>query len=65
MLREVGADVRWKWLVIPGSYSLAFYWGFVSFVAAVPVGLWLLIQAVRFDREATLRRALIVSIRKS
>jgi hypothetical protein len=55
LLREVGADARWKWLAIPGSYSFGLYWGFFSYIAAVPVALWLLVATVRFDRSPTIR----------
>lgn len=60
-LREIGADQRWKWFAIPAAYTLAFYWGFLSFVVAMPVGLWLMIETLRFDREPDLRRGLLVA----
>lgn len=55
LLREVGADARWKWLAIPASYSFALYWGFLSYVVALPVALWLLVVTVRFDRAPSIR----------
>ena len=61
LLRAAGADERWRWLAIPASYSNAFYWGFVSFIVAVPLALLLLIQTIRFDQEATLRRGGIIA----
>jgi hypothetical protein len=61
LLREAGADERWKWLAIPCSYSLAFYWGFLSFIVAIPISLLLLIHTVRFDRDPSLRRGMIVA----
>jgi len=61
LLREAGADERWKWLAIPCSYSLAFYWGFLSFIVAIPIALLLLIQTLRFDRDPSLRRGMIVA----
>lgn len=61
LLREVGADTRWRWLAIPGCYSLAFYWGFVSFMVAVPLGLLLLILTIRFDRDPTPRRGTLLA----
>jgi hypothetical protein len=61
LLREIGADERWKWLAIPGSYSLAFYWGFLSYIVAFPIALLLLIQTIRFDRSATLANGLLVA----
>ncbi|HEY7642930.1 MAG TPA: hypothetical protein VH814_24570 [Steroidobacteraceae bacterium] len=61
LLREAAADERWKWLAIPCSYSLAFYWGFLSFIVAIPIALLLLIHTIRFDRDPSLRRAMIVA----
>ena len=61
LLREAGADERWKWLAIPCSYSLAFYWGFLSFIVAIPISLLLLIHTVRFDRDPSVRRGTIVA----
>ncbi len=63
LLREVGADTRWRWLAIPGCYSVAFYWGFISYMVAVPIALLLLIYTVRFDRKPTpLRGALLAML---
>jgi hypothetical protein len=57
LIREVGADPRWRWLAIPGAYSFSFYWGFLSFLVAVPVALMLLRSAIRFDKMPDIRRA--------
>ncbi len=62
LLREVRADVRWRWLAIPGTYSLAFYWGFFSFMVAVPIAILLLILTVRFDREPTKSGAAFLAV---
>ncbi|HKQ15423.1 MAG TPA: hypothetical protein VJT80_18440 [Steroidobacteraceae bacterium] len=48
LLRTAGADERWKWLAIPCAFGFAFYWGFLSFIVAMPVGLLFLIQSIRF-----------------
>jgi len=61
LLRAAGADERWKWLAIPGSFSFAFYWGFLSFLVAVPFALLFLIQAIRFADAPTVRRGLGVA----
>lgn len=61
LLREAGADERWKWLAIPGSFGFAFYWGFFSFMVATPVALLFLIHAIRFARAPTLRTAPLVA----
>jgi hypothetical protein len=61
LLRAVGADDRWRWLAIPASYSYAFYWGFISFILAVPLALLLLIQTIRFDESPSVKRGLIIA----
>lgn len=62
LLREVGGDERLKWLSIPASYSVAFYWGFMVFVVAIPVALGFLLLTVRFERSATLRNAVGIAL---
>jgi hypothetical protein len=61
MLRAAGADERWKWLAIPGSYSFAFYWGFLSFIVAVPFALLFLIHTFRFARAPTLKGGVLTA----
>lgn len=58
LLRRMGSDERWKWLVIPASYSFAFYWGFLSFLVAIPVALLFLLQTVRYEEAPSVRGAL-------
>ena len=53
LLREVGADDRLKWAAVPASYSLPLYWGFLSYILAVPLALWLLVLVMRHDRRPT------------
>lgn len=62
LLRVAGADERWKWLAIPCSYGFAFYWGFLSFLVAVPFGLLFLIQGIKFSNAATLKRGVGVAV---
>jgi hypothetical protein len=61
LLRELGADPRLRWLAIPGAVSFAFYWGFLSFLCAVPVGMVLIWQAIRFERQPTFARAAMLA----
>ena len=58
LLRAAGADERWKWLAIPAGFSFAFYWGFLSFIVAVPFALQFLILTIRFCNSPSPRRAL-------
>lgn len=61
MLREAGADDRWKWLAIPCTYSFAFYWGFLSFLVAAPFALLFLIATIRYARAPRRRNALLIA----
>ncbi len=54
LLEALNGDPRWKWLIIPSTYSFAFYWGFFPFLAAVPLGLILILLTIRFSREPTI-----------
>jgi hypothetical protein len=62
LLRVAGADERWKWLAIPGSFSFCFYWGFLSFIVAAPVALLFLEQSIRYAREPITRRAVGIAL---
>ncbi|HKR36028.1 MAG TPA: hypothetical protein VJT10_14385, partial [Steroidobacteraceae bacterium] len=62
LLRVAGADERWKWLTIPGSFSFCFYWGFLSFIVAAPFALLFLEYSIRYAREPTARRAVGIAL---
>jgi hypothetical protein len=51
LLGAIGGVPSWRWLIIPSTYSFAFYWGTLPFAASVPLSLVLLILTVRWDRE--------------
>lgn len=61
LLRAAGADERWKWLAIPCAFGYAFYWGFLSFLVAVPLGLLFIVQAMRFSAAPSVRRGIWVA----
>lgn len=61
LLHAAGADERWKWLAIPTSFGFAFYWGFLSFIVAVPLALLFLIQTVHFVRTPSVGRGIGVA----
>lgn len=62
LLRIAGADERWKWLAIPGSFSFCFYWGFLSFIVAAPFALLFLEYSIRYARKPTARRAVGIAL---
>lgn len=55
--RAVGGDPRLDWLAPVGLFGYAWQWGFVTFLAAAPFGLWLLVLAVRQAAMPDRRRA--------
>lgn len=57
LLRNAGGDPELAWLAIPASFSFAFYWGFLSYLVAVPIGLLFVIAAVRYARRPGLPAA--------
>ena len=53
LLKEIGGDERLRWLAIPASYSVALYWGFLSYLVALPFALLLVVLAIRYARKPT------------
>lgn len=62
LFREMGADERWKWLVIPSCFGIAFFWGFLNFLVAIPFGLLFLILTVRYDRNASIKNSFLIAL---
>lgn len=61
LLKEVGANVQWRWLVIPACMGFSFYWGFLNFIVAVPIGLYFLVLSARFSRTLKLKYFVLIS----
>jgi hypothetical protein len=59
--RLVGGDPRWDWLLVPGLFGMTFTWGFFSFFASIPFGLFALERWIIYLRAPSPRNALIVS----
>ncbi len=51
LIGAIGGASGWRWLVIPSTYSFAFYWGVFPYVTAVPLGLVLLLLTVRLHQK--------------
>jgi hypothetical protein len=62
LLREVGGYEPWKWFTIPCGYSVAFYWGFLPYMVAVPISLYLLLLTIRFANSPTLLKGLGIAL---
>jgi hypothetical protein len=58
LLSRVGGD-RWlSLLAFPVAYSFCFYWGFLNFIVAIPLGLCFIALAVGYAVAPSRRRAL-------
>jgi hypothetical protein len=56
VMDETGTDKYWALLVIPAMYGFAYYWGFLNFIVAAPLGmvlLWAAMRHVRLGSKAT------------
>jgi len=62
LLKETGADTRWKWLAIPSGLSYAFYLGFLSYILAAPLAMGLLWLSIRYSRKPTVRSGLLIAV---
>jgi hypothetical protein len=58
--KELQADERLDWLFLPGFFGLAWQWGFLTFLCAVPIGLYFLTMSYRYAAAPTWRRGLAV-----
>ena len=62
LLQAAGSEPGWSWLTIPASLSVSFYWGFMPFLLATAVGLYLLLQTLRFGHDVTLGRGIGIAL---
>ena len=53
VMRETGADTYWALLTIPAMYGFSYYWGFLNFLVATPIGLLFLAFVIRHTRKPT------------
>lgn len=60
LLRAAGGDARLAVLSIPAAFGVAYYWGFISYMVAVPVALWVLAVLIRGSDQQGLRHVLMV-----
>jgi hypothetical protein len=57
LMRETGADEYWALLTIPAMYGFSYYWGFLNFIVATPLGVlfvWVLIRYFRSGEKKNL-----------
>ncbi len=49
--RDLGADRRLDWMVIPAFFGFAWVWGLYTFLVVAPIGLYFMRLADRFARQ--------------
>lgn len=59
---RLGGDARWDWLVLPGLFGVAYHWGMLTFMFAVPFGLAALRQWLVLRGDPSWRRALAFGV---
>jgi len=60
--REMKGVPELDYLAIAGYFGFAYYWGFYTFLIALPFGLFYLVFALRYARQPTLRRGCILLV---
>jgi hypothetical protein len=58
--RQAGGDPRLDWLFLPAFFALPWRWGFLTFLVAMPIGLWLIREAYRLAEGRRVRDAVAV-----
>lgn len=56
VMDETGSDKYWALLSIPAMYGFSYYWGFLNFIVAAPIGMfffWMVARNVRNDSRWT------------
>jgi hypothetical protein len=53
LLRETDGDPWWALSGFLAFFGFSFYWGFFSYLVALPLGVWFVTQALRHRREPT------------
>jgi hypothetical protein len=61
LLKRVDGDRWWSLCTFPVAYSFCFYWGFLNFIVAIPLGLTLIGLALGYVTAPTRRRALALA----
>lgn len=62
LLQATGSDRRYAWLLIPTLYGFSFYWGFLNYIVAAPLGMLFLAALARHNRNATIGSAIGIAL---
>lgn len=56
--KELGGKPEWNWIIFPTAMGYAFYWGFLNFIIAVPLVLFILYFTFRYLKRPSLQKML-------
>lgn len=62
LFRAAGRDPAWGLIGFPLAFGYSFYWGFLNFLVAMPLGIALLGAIIRYGEEPTRRGAVLVGL---
>jgi hypothetical protein len=62
LLARTGADRSLALLGIPLAFGFSFYWGFLNFIVAIPIGIAFVASCHGYARRPTLRRAIVLAL---
>jgi len=61
LLRTADANQWWSLLGFPAAFGFSFYWGFLNYLVAIPLGLLFLALVVRHGRSPSKRTSTLVA----
>jgi hypothetical protein len=60
--RDFGGDRRLDWLFLPAFFSHPYVWGFYTFLAAAPIGLFFMSLARRYAARPSVRMGMVLLV---
>ncbi len=60
--RAFSANHDWDWIMVPGLFGMTFKWGFLTFVLALPIGLFIVELWVRHLRGPRHRSGTVIAL---
>jgi len=57
---ELPEEIRW--LLLPILFTYSFYWGFLNFIVATPLGLLLVLYTIKYNNKPSLKKAIYIAI---
>jgi hypothetical protein len=62
IIRFIDGDEYWSYLGMTVAISSAYYWGFITFIVALPIGLLYFIYGVNYAGNPTRKKAILLAV---